>query len=67
MSSETARLKLTDIDSKRMTVRVSNGKGGKDRYSILSETVLEHLRRYWKNTIPRNGCFPAPKGKATSH
>src|SRR4030066_2300424 len=35
--SETARLKMTDIDSKRMTVRISQGKGGKDRYSILSQ------------------------------
>jgi len=31
--SETARLKITDIDSKRITVRISDGKGGKDRYS----------------------------------
>ncbi|MGO8714410.1 MAG: hypothetical protein ACLQSX_00925, partial [Smithella sp.] len=41
-------LKLTDIDSKRMTVKVSDGKGGKDRYSILSQTTLEFLRQYWK-------------------
>src|SRR4030042_831050 len=40
--SETASLKLTDIDSKRMMVRISQGKGGKDRYSILSQTTLEH-------------------------
>jgi site-specific recombinase XerD len=42
MVTETARLKLTDIDSKRMTVKVSDGgKGGKDRYSILSQTTFE--------------------------
>lgn len=61
--SETARLKLTDIDSKRMTVRVSNGKGGKDRYSILSETALEHLRRYWKKYHPTEWLFTGAKGK----
>src|SRR4030043_221865 len=38
--SETASLKLTDIDSKRMMVRISQGKGGKDRYSFLSKTAL---------------------------
>ena len=47
-ASETARLKITDIDSKRMMVRISQGKGGKDRYSILSQTTLEHLRQYWR-------------------
>jgi integrase/recombinase XerD len=45
--SETASLKLTGIDSKRMMVRVRQGKGGKDRYSILSQRALEHLRPYW--------------------
>ncbi len=47
-ASETARLKITDIDSKRMMVRITQGKGGKDRYSILSQTTLEHLRQYWR-------------------
>ena len=47
-ASETARLKITDIDSKRMTVRITQGKGGKDRYSILSQTTLEQLRQYWR-------------------
>jgi integrase/recombinase XerD len=61
--SETARLKLTDIDSKRMTVRVSDGKGGKDRYSILSKTALEHLRRYWKKYHPTEWLFAGAKGK----
>ena len=61
--SETARLKLNDIDSKRMTVKVSNGKGGKDRYSILSETALEHLRRYWKKHHPTEWLFVGSKGK----
>ena len=50
--SETARLKMTDIDSKRMTVRIRQGKGG-DHYSILSQTVLEQLRQYWKKYRPQ--------------
>jgi site-specific recombinase XerD len=62
--SETARLKLIDIDSKRMTVRVSSGKGGKDRYSILSETALEHLRRYWKKYHPTEWLFAGSEGKS---
>ncbi|MFO7667219.1 MAG: site-specific integrase [Desulfobacterales bacterium] len=59
--SETTRLKLTDIDSKRMTVRISQGKGGKDRYSILSQTTLEHLRQYWKKYRPKEWLFEGQK------
>src|SRR5664280_238402 len=59
--SETARLKLTDIDSKRMTVKVSDGKGGKDRYSILSQTTLECLRQYWKKYRPTEWLFEGQK------
>ena len=59
--SETARLKLTDIDSKRMTVKVSDGKGGKDRYSILSQTTLEYLRQYWKKYRPTEWLFDGQK------
>ena len=60
-ASETARLKLTDIDSKRMTVKVSDGKGGKDRYSILSQTTLEFLRQYWKKYRPIKWLFEGQK------
>jgi integrase/recombinase XerD len=59
--SETARLKMTDIDSKRMMVRVSDGKGGKDRYSILSRTALEHLRQYWRKYRPAEWLFEGQK------
>jgi site-specific recombinase XerD len=59
--SEAARLKLTDIDSVRMTVRISQGKGGKDRYSILSQTTLEHLREYWKKYRPAAWLFEGQK------
>ena len=60
-ASETARLKLTDIDSKRMTVSVNDGKGGKDRYSILSQTTLEFLRQYWKKYRPTEWLFEGAK------
>jgi site-specific recombinase XerD len=60
-ASETASLKLTDIDSKRMMVRVSQGKGGKDRYSILSQRTLEHLRHYWHNYRPTEWLFEGAK------
>ena len=59
--NETARLKLTDIDSKRMTVKVSDGKGSKDRYSILSQTTLECLRQYWKKYRPAEWLFEGQK------
>ena len=58
--SETARLKMTDIDSKRMTVRIRQGKGG-DRYSILSQTALEQLRQYWKKYRPTEWLFDGQK------
>jgi integrase/recombinase XerD len=60
-ASETARLKITDIDSKRMTVRITQGKGGKDRYSILSQTTLELLREYWRKYHPQEWLFPGAK------
>ena len=59
--SETARLKLTDIDSKRMMVRITQGKGGKDRYSILSQTALEQLRHYWREYRPTKWLFEGTK------
>ena len=55
-ASETARLKITDIDSQRMMVRIHQGKGGQDRYSILSQTALEHLRHYWRKYRPQE-CY----------
>jgi site-specific recombinase XerD len=45
--SEIARLKIVDIDSKLMRIKVVQGKGAKDRYTILSEQVLQELRAYY--------------------
>lgn len=46
--SEVVNLKLKDIDSQEMTIRVNSGKGAKDRFTILSKTMLEELRIYYK-------------------
>lgn len=59
--SEACRLKVTDIDSQRMNVRVDQGKGNKDRYSLLSPQLLVILRRYWKKYHPAYWLFPSPK------
>ncbi len=55
--SELRHLKITDIDSKRMLVRVEQGKGGKDRYTVLSPMALELLRVYWKIYRPNHWLF----------
>jgi len=55
--SETAHLKLSDIDSKRMMIRVTHGKGGKERYTILSHTALKCLRQYWRKYRPEEWLF----------
>ncbi len=47
-ASEVAALKVGDIDSERMTLRVEQGKGRKDRYAMLSPVLLERLRVWWK-------------------
>jgi site-specific recombinase XerD len=59
--SETARLRVTDIDSKRMMVWVQLGKGGKDRYTILSQTALDCLREYWRKYHPKEWLFEGQK------
>jgi site-specific recombinase XerD len=47
-ASEVTALKVSDIDSQRMTLRVEQGKGRKDRYAMLSPVLLERLRVWWK-------------------
>lgn len=55
---EVVALKVSDIDSKRMLLRVGNGKGGKDRYVMLSPTLLEALRDWYRIARPRVFLFP---------
>ncbi|MBU1625819.1 site-specific integrase [bacterium] len=56
--NEATHLRVTDIDSKRMTIHVRSGKGNKDRYTILSKVLLLELRDYWKRFRPRTWLFP---------
>jgi integrase/recombinase XerD len=56
--TEATHLKPTDIDSQRMNVRVDQGKGQKDRYVMLSTTLLSLLRTYWKSEQPKDYLFP---------
>src|SRR5215472_19305742 len=46
--AELARLKITDIDSRRMVIHIQGGKGRKDRDVMLSPTLLGALREYWR-------------------
>jgi site-specific recombinase XerD len=55
--SETLGLLPSDIDSKRMLIRVEQGKGRKDRYVMLSPLLLETLREYWKQYRPLRWLF----------
>ncbi len=56
--SEATHLKVTDIDSQRMMLRVDQGKGQKDRYVMLSPRLLEELRTYWRAGRPKTWLFP---------
>lgn len=62
--SEAVSLRVADIDSHRMMIRVQQGKGRKDRYVMLSRTLLTLLRSYWKENSPREWLFP---GQRPSH
>jgi site-specific recombinase XerD len=63
-ASEIIGLKVTDIDSERMTLRVEQGKGRKDRYALLSPVLLQRLRTWWcvghaqGRMLPRGWLFP---------
>lgn len=56
--SEAAHLKIRDIESARMQIRVDQGKGKKDRYTLLSQKVLGELRDYWRAYRPKFWLFP---------
>jgi site-specific recombinase XerD len=52
-------LKVSDIDRSGMVMRTENGKGGKERYAMLSAPLLGILRSYWRLARPSLLCFPA--------
>jgi integrase/recombinase XerD len=63
-ASEVSALKVGDIDSQRMTLRIEQGKGRKDRYAMLSPVLLERLRAWWRlahaqgKMLPNGWLFP---------
>jgi site-specific recombinase XerD len=57
--SEVVRLQPRDIHSDRMLIRVNQGKGRKDRYTLLSQRLLEELRIYWRAYRPQLWLFPS--------
>jgi integrase/recombinase XerD len=57
--NELVHLRVADIDSARMTIRVEQGKGAKDRYTLLSVRLLDELRVYWRQYRPRTWLFAA--------
>ena len=66
-AAEVVRLKLADIDSSRMVIRVEHGKGGKDRYVMLSPQLLGILRGYWRLTRPTHWLFPGRQATRPLH
>jgi integrase len=56
--SEVANLKVSDIDSQRMTLRVEQGKGQRDRTVMVSPRLLELLRDWWHAARPEVWLFP---------
>jgi integrase/recombinase XerD len=55
---EVVRLKVSAIDSERMLLHIEGGKGGRDRYAMLSPRLLEVLRAYWRRARPSSWLFP---------
>jgi site-specific recombinase XerD len=62
--SEVVRMRPADIDSSRMLIRVEQGKGAKDRQTLLSPQLLEALRDYWRRTQPGEYLFPGRDGRS---
>jgi site-specific recombinase XerD len=67
--SEICHLRIQDIDSDQMSLRVEQGKGAKDRYTLLSPRLLEELRQYWKYDHPHHSpfLFPSRNGQGILH
>lgn len=65
--SETIHVKIDDLDSHRMQVRINQGKGNKDRFIILPQILIDLLREYYRREKPENYLFNAKvKGHAYS-
>ncbi|MCD6079475.1 MAG: integrase [Ramlibacter sp.] len=66
-ASEAVALKVGNIDSERGIIRIDHGKGGKDRYVMLSEQLLRILRVYWRLARPKQWLFPGRDGSGPMH
>jgi integrase/recombinase XerD len=66
-ASEVASLKVADLDSSRMIIRVQQGKGGRDRYVMLSSQLLGIRRAYWHLARPPHWLFPRQDGEHPIH
>ena len=65
--SEAVRLRVRDIDTQRMTLRIEQGKGAKDRYVPLSAKLLVQMRSYWETCPPRTWLFAAERADKPMH
>ena len=65
--AEAVAVQVGDIDGKRMLIRVSQGKGDRDRYSVISERMLRILREYWKLQRPQKWLFPSHRADEHIH
>jgi integrase/recombinase XerD len=65
--SEATQLKVRDIDRDRMTVRIEQGKGRKDRYVPLSKRLLQRLEHYWATDRPRHWVFEGGTSERCMH
>jgi integrase/recombinase XerD len=67
--AELTRLKITDIDSRRMIIHIQGGKGRKDRDVMLSPTLLKALREYWRGLRPKptHWLFPGGRSHTGNH
>jgi site-specific recombinase XerD len=64
--SELINLRIGDIDSRRMLIRINQGKGNKDRYTLLSKQMLLELRIYYQSFQPKDWLFEGQGGKPYS-
>jgi integrase/recombinase XerD len=65
--AEVTRLKVSDIDSQRMIIRIRGGKGRKDREVMLSPKLLEALREHWCRHKPKEWLFPGGQYHKANH
>ena len=65
--SEALGLHVRDVDSKRLQLHIHQGKGKKDRYTLLSESLLNRLRDYWRYYRPTDWLFPGNDKKNPLH